>query len=258
MKKIYLFTIAILLSGFCLGQNTGYMGKHVIFNAEGYLSPSWKNPNPLSRTLDEHINSAHLRRYLGLNYILSPNVECIVWEKGSVGAGYNYYNSPYKGSLYQEFTSPSQGYYFNEDYSFTGQVVAHGFNVFYKQYLGYTKAPLGFYAKFIFDGFFYHYTNNEEPPQWIGYYHPDFKEGKSMLFGAKAEIGYDYLFFNRLRLSFGFSFGSTFGGYKAMKGFLDDYSSHEASTTSVNSFVRNRILNAYWFGLKVGVGFLAF
>lgn len=89
-------------------------------------------------------------------------------------------------------------------------------------------------------------------------YYPDLKEGNSMLFGAKAEFGYDYLFFNRLRLSFGISFGSTFGGYKAIKGFFDDFSHLDASTTSVNNFVHNRILNAYWFGLKVGVGFLAF
>ena len=256
MRKIYLFIIAILLSGYCLGQNTGYMGMHVIFNAEGSLSPSWKNPNPLSRTLNEHFTSEHYRRYFGLNYILSPNIECIIWDKGSVGAGYNYYNSPYKGTLYQEIPNPYSYYY--EDYSFTGQVVAHGFNVFYKQYLGDTKAPLGFYAKFIFDGFFYHYLNNEEPPQLMASYYPDLKEGNSILFGAKAEFGYDYLFFNRLRLSFGISFGSTFGGYKAIKGFFDDFSHLDASTTSVNNFVHNRILNAYWFGLKVGVGFLAF
>lgn len=31
----------MLLCGACFSQNPGYMGNHVIFNAEGLISPSW-------------------------------------------------------------------------------------------------------------------------------------------------------------------------------------------------------------------------
>lgn len=276
MKRIFILIAITLFCGVCLSQNPGYMGHHVMFNAEGSLSPSWLSPNPLSQALNNRFESQHTKRYLGLNYFLSPNVEVIVWKKGTVGAGYNYYNSPFEGliSRYYEHTNPydyNDYYLASEDYDFNGNVVAHGFNVFYKQYVGDTRAPLGYYFKFTFDGYFYNYQCEPERPQWIQYFdeHPDLagddycfvgKDGKGSAFGLKAEFGYDYLFFNRLKLSMGITFGTTFSGYKyfAEGKDIDLYYNDHTTNLSVKDYVDHRILNAYWFGLKFGIGFLAF
>ncbi|MCQ2276659.1 MAG: hypothetical protein MJZ87_06940 [Bacteroidales bacterium] len=274
MKKILLIAIIGMFGGICFSQNIGYMGNHFIFNAEVSISPSWKNPNPLSEALRSHFESEHTQRYLGLNYFLSPNVEAIVWKKGTLGAGYNYYNTPIGEmvSRYYEGGGVSDYYFVQEDYKFTGNLVAHGFNVFYKQYLGDTQAPYGLYLKFVFDGYFYHYACNEpllpntqhweENPEAAAQYDyvPVEKDGQGSIFGLKAELGYDCLFFNRLRLTMGATFGSTFGGYKWLKSKSDNSLFYNDNTRflSVNDYVRNRMLNAYWFGIKLGVGIVAF
>ena len=134
-----------------------------------------------------------------------------------------------------------QSYAYRE---YEGTITAHGFNVFYKQYLGQTFAPLGHYLKFNFDGFFYEYTTN------------CVLQGKDMLFGMKVEYGYDFLLFDRLRLSIGASIGSTFNdfslAFKQMVG-EDNPIGHTAS-----DYANARMWMAYWFGIKLGVGFLAF
>lgn len=240
MKRI--IPLLLLVTTLCVqvnAQGYNYMGKHVLFNANVSISPSWFNPNPMSRHL---VNlPSHAQRYLGINYWVTPSIEAIVWKKGAVGAGYNFYKSPFKGrSIYYN------DYYFDYEYrDFEGIITAHGFNVFYKQYLGQTIAPLGHYLKFNFDGFFYHYiTNNAQ-------------EGKDKLFATKVEYGYDFLVFDRLRLSVGASIGSTFGNIglalKQMTG--DDYG---LSELTVNDYANARMFMAYWFGIKLGVGFLAF
>lgn len=266
-RTILITTILLLFCGICFPQNLGYMGNHFIINADVSLSPSWKNPNPLSQALNAHYDSEHTRNYLGLNYFLSPNIEAIVWNKGTVGAGYNYYNTPIGGTISRYF---EKNRYIIEDYNFTGKLTAHGFNVFYKQYLGDTRAPMGYYLKFTLDGYFYKYACNEKLPTWTQYYetHPDptgnfvpvLKDGKGSIFGMKAELGYDYLFFNRLRLSMGFTVGSTFGGYNwlNLKSKISLYDNESTANLNVNNYVRYRILGAYWFGIKVGVGILAF
>ncbi len=271
MKKLLILLCCICLVGIAGAQNNpGYLGRHVLFNMEGSLSPSWKNPNPMSEALNAHFESEHTKRYLGLNYFLSPNVEAIVWEKGTLGVGYNYYNTPIGGMLTRYFEHDDSPYL--ENYTFTGKMVAHGFNVFYKQYIGDTKAPMGYYFKFTFDGFFYNYACNEplsdllqhwdevpeEESAQYGYVRIG-KDGKGSIFGLKAEFGYDYLFFNRLRLSMGLTFGSTFGGYKWLKQTSKSSLFYNDNTEylSVNDNVRNRILNAYWFGIKLGIGVLA-
>ena len=259
-----------MFGGICFSQNIGYMGNHFIFNADVSLSPSWKNPNPMTEALNAHFESEHTKRYLGLNYFLSPNIEAIVWKKGTLGAGYNYYNTPIGGMLTRYFEHDDSPYLVN--YTFTGKMVAHGFNVFYKQYLGDTKAPMGYYLKFTFDGFFYNYVCNEPLSELLQHwedrpeeaaqfgYVPIGKDGRGSIFGLKAEFGYDYLFFNRLRLSMGFTVGSTFGGYNwlNLKSKISLYDNESTANLNVNNYVRYRILGAYWFGIKLGVGLLAF
>lgn len=272
MKRIAILITVVLFCGAVFPQNTGYMGSHFIFNAEGSLSPSWVRPNPLSDALGQHFENKHTQRYLGLNYFLSPSVELIVWKKGTVGAGYNYYNSPFSGDIERYFKNSNQQYIV-EDYAFDGNVVAHGFNVFYKQYFGETRAPMGYYVKIVFDGLFYRYGCEQALPQWTEYYDshselwetsgyaPVGKDGRGSAFGLKAELGYDYVFFNRLKLSFGVTLGTTFSGYKCLnKKIKEEWAFDDDANVklSVNDYVATRILSAYWFGLKVGIGFIAF
>ena len=189
MKKIIsLLLLTVALHAQVNAQGYNFMGKHILFNANVTVSPSWLNPNPMTPHLATLSTKA--QRYLGINYWVAPSIEAIVWEKGSVGAGYNFYKSPFKGKLAVLVDSPYGNYYsYYNYYDFTGMITAHGFNVFYKQYVGHTVAPLGQYFKFNFDGFFYNYS--EIVPNIA-------QEGKDMLFGFKVEYGYDFLVLDRL------------------------------------------------------------
>lgn len=234
MKKI-ISVLVVMLGAFLFsqGQNTGFMGKRFFLNAEASFSPAWINPTSLTiKTLPE---------YLRFNYFISPNIEAIVWKKGSVGVGYNFINTDYKSE------------YIYIDYS--GHIKGHGFNIFYKQYV--SKAPLGHYFKLEFDAFFFNFE-----PRLEKIINPDVEidklSGKSSIYGLKIEYGYDYLFFNRLRVSAGMSLGTTLGGYNA----------HSLGSISPNNYIpdedmpeekaKTRILMAYFFQLKVGVGLLIF
>ncbi len=247
MKKIIsLLLLTVALYAQVNAQGYNFMGKHILFNANVTVSPSWLNPNPMTPHLATLSTKA--QRYLGINYWVAPSIEAIVWEKGSVGAGYNFYKSPFKGKLAVLVDSPYGNYYsYYNYYDFTGMITAHGFNVFYKQYVGHTVAPLGQYFKFNFDGFFYNYS--EIVPNIA-------QEGKDMLFGFKVEYGYDFLVLDRLRLSVGASIGTTFNNFslafKQMVG--EDYS----TDYTISDYANSRMWMAYWFGIKLGVGFLAF
>jgi len=75
-----------------------------------------------------------------------------------------------------------------------------------------------------------------------------------MLFGFKVEYGYDFLLFDRLKLSTGISLGTTFGGYKTkMSDLLDSF---DIDGIEHIEYGKSRLLNAYWFGIKVGIGLL--
>ena len=254
MKKIFVIFGLVLVGGFLFAQNPGYMGRHVIFNMEASLSPAWFRPTQISEALTAKGMKESSVRYLSMNYILSPNVEVIVWKKGTVGAGYNYFKSPfdYRCDFSLDGTLPLSQYdaYYNNVYvSGRADMIAHGFNVFYKQYIRKTMAPMGHYFKFTFDGFFYKYqarTSDMSLPLEV----LSQMSGKGMLFGLKAEYGYDYMLFDFLKLSMGASVGATFGGYKAIL--------YDNASLPMTSFANSRVLGAYFFGIKLGVGFLTF
>ncbi len=244
-------------------QMYNFLGNHVILNMEGYFSPAWFNPNPVSSGWD--IGEA-AQRYLGVNYFLSPNLELMVWKKGTIGVGYNYYNSPFKGS--DNRLRIGYQYYGSTDWreaELYGNVIAHGFNVYYKQYVGDRFAPLGHYLKFVFDGYFYHYKMNTDGLfmgiiQGTQEPYEEIIENKGNLFGFKFEYGYDLILLNRLKLTLGASIGTTFGGYSVlgakMKNNMDIY--YEESTLHYDDYARARILGAYWAGIKLGIGFIPF
>ena len=240
-----------------------FLGNHVILNMEGYISPAWLNPNPVSSGWDI---SKGAQRYLGLNYFLTPNIELMVWKKGTVGVGYNYYNSPFKGSDCRlRIGHQYYGYTDWGEAELYGNIIAHGFNAYYKQYVGNRFAPLGHYFKFIFDGFFYHYKMDTEGIQ-IGILnttqdpYEEIIENKGNIFGLKIEYGYDFILLNRLKLTLGASLGTTFGGYKVPFARIKDRSAiyYEESTLQYDNYARTRILGAYCFGLKLGIGFIPF
>lgn len=262
-KAILLLIIAASLSS-ANAQMYNYLGNHVILNMEGYFSPAWINPNPVSSGWDISEGAQH---YLGLNYFLSPSLELIVWEKGTVGVGYNYYNSPFKGSDYRLSKPDAWGYY--NPKTINGNVTAHGFNVYYKQYLGKGFAPLGHYFKFTFDGYFFHYqmdtTGLSSQLAMIPAEERDpIFDNKGSLFGFKAEYGYDFYVLNRLKLTLGMSLGTTFGGFQASIKTLreasptSDFAESNNTPLFFDNYARGRILSAYWFGIKLGIGFLAF
>ncbi len=242
-----------------------FLGNHVILNIEGYFSPAWLNPNPVSSNWN--IGKA-AQRYLSLNYILSPNVEMMVWKKGTVGVGYNFYNSPFKGIDRRILIGHQYDWY--TDWLQTelyGNIIAHGCNVYYKQYVGNRFAPLGHYLKFQLDGFFYRYKMDTEgvlmkivtgTTETESY--KDIFENKGNIFGMKFEYGYDFILLNRLKLTLGASLGTTFGGYRVafsdMKKEISIY--YEQPTLKYDNYARSRILGAYCFGLKLGIGFIPF
>jgi len=264
MKKI---TIIIAVFFACMtsanAQMYNFLGNHVVLNMEGYVSPAWLNPNPVSSGWDIGEGA---QRYLGLNYILSPNIELMVWKKGTVGVGYNYYNSPFKG-IDSRLRKGYQYYGSTEwrEAELYGNIVAHGFNLYYKQYLGDRFAPLGHYLKYQLDGFFYHYkmdhdgiqmgilTTTQEPFEEI-------IENNGAIFGFKFEYGYDFIVLNRLKLTMGASIGTTFGGYQVMFEKMKNKASYynEPLDLHYDNYARSRILGAYCFGIKLGIGFIPF
>lgn len=263
MKKTILLLIITAGLSTASAQMYNYLGNHVILNMEGYFSPAWLNPNPVSSNWDI---GEKAQRYLGVNYFLSPNIELMVWKKGTVGVGYNYYNSPFKG-VDCRIRIWDQYYGYNDwiEAELFGNIIAHGFKVYYKQYVGNTFAPLGHHIKFVFDGFFYHYKMNTDGVRFgiLSTTQEPFEEiveNKGSLFGVKFEYGYDFIVWNRLKLTLGASLGTTFGGYEVAFTKIKNRMSfnYEESTLRYDNYARSRILGAYCFGLKLGVGLIPF
>jgi len=238
MKKNRLLLICtIVLFGISMSQaqNTGYMGKRVIFNMGTSFSPAWINPSLL------HDDSDARPPWHAFNYTLSPNIEIIAWRLGTVGASYHFFKTKY---FYYKETDYSTIWLDSiYDTERLADLTVHGFGVFYKQYLGSrSRAPMGTFLKLQVDGFFFKHPHSDDAPTIMD---------KSNLFACKIEFGHDFLFFNRLRFSTGMSLGSTFGGYKTL---IDTY----FEQYSVEQYAKGRILGHYWLGFTVNVGFLAF
>jgi hypothetical protein len=261
-KHIALFIISSMFLCETYTQNTGYMGKHFLLNAEANFSPAYFNSNSYGKSLVHNLD------YSAFNFILSPSVEAIVWKKGTVGAGYNFFTSYYRANyqiLLDDEADIGNVIYLNKYmfYDPTYRIKSHGCHLFYKQYIGDTYAPLGHYLKFTVDVFFNKHVFNDVLPDTLialGYANDSRflkTPQKSMLFGFKVEYGYDFLLFNRLKLLTGISLGTTFGGYKAkLNDWLDSYGNDDIEGIESVEYGKSRLLNAYWFGLKVGIGIL--
>jgi hypothetical protein len=251
IKNTLLFIAILLLSIPCLtAQNTGYMGKRVIFNMGTEFSPAWKRPV---------CNVNFQNKYLRFNTILSPSIEIIVYKRGTAGVVYHYlktkYNVPYTKDYYDTSYFGNDGMYMLTN---TGEITedlkSHGFGIFYKQYMKYADArsPIGPYIKLQFDGFFFKCP--------ISYDNRTITMN-DQLFAMKIEIGNDFLLFDCLRLSTGFSFGLSFGGFRVLgheNELGDIFNMNGIGYDQLNEHARSRIFGAYWLGFTVNIGFLAF
>jgi hypothetical protein len=163
---------------------------------------------------------------VSFDFTYSPNIECIIYKQGIAGLAFNYLTTQYQ---YDHRIWPVQFY---------------GGGIFYKQYLNksrdYYQAPFGVYAAFRFDYFKY----NCKTPNYYDY--------SGTMFGFRAEIGVDYLLWNRVRLSWGLSFGLTNKGALSALDIWDDYSS------SFVSDIENRMATNYLYHNKIGIGILLF
>ena len=232
MKKKLIILSLITITTICgFSQNCGYMGKRVLFNADVSVSPAWRNYSFMGEP-----------QYYTFNYIFSPNIEVIAWKKGTAGVVGHFFKTKYRYEVLN--------YYYNGEPSSVSfiepvDLTVYGVGMFYKQYVGKTQAPFGLYFKFELDYFIYNYTPNEDA-------------SIDHVMACKVEFGKDWLLMNRLHLSLGGSIGTTFGGYKT--NFKDSDFSYSSNliVRSRTSWADGRILGAYWFGLKVGVGILAF
>jgi hypothetical protein len=228
-------------------QNSGFMGKRIVFNMGTAFSPAWLKPNFAD-------NEKYQCKWYSFNYTLSPNVEFITWKMGTVGLAYHYFNTKYhyggEEIVYRENHTNNNDIVYN----YIGGIEdlkSHGFGIFYKQYMGQKAyAPMGSYFKLQFDGFFYKRINTYSDKTLVN----------DRLFAFKIEFGQDYLFFNILRLSTGVSLGVPFGGFKTM---FFTYEKSENYYYSLNihpmeEYVKGRILSHYWLGFTVSIGVIPF
>ena len=147
------------------GQYYGLMGKRVIVNLEGSTSPAYLNPNYIWQAMSAKSGYSKKYFWLNMNFFAAPGIEVAVWTKGTAGVGYNFTSSPFEGYqddlYYRENTSETDIY--SDFSSYYGHVTAHGFHLYYKQYIGNSKAPVGHYVKFNFDCYFTKYVMDGAP-----------------------------------------------------------------------------------------------
>ncbi|MDR0602876.1 MAG: hypothetical protein LBG80_01065 [Bacteroidales bacterium] len=242
MKPKYILALtAILLSvSFSQAQNSGFMGKRIVFNMEATFLPAWLKPNFAN-------NPKYHYQWYSFNYTLSPNIECIAWKMGTAGLVYHYFTTKY------DYPRNTNGNYIigNDPTDIDSELEtlkSHGFGIFYKQYLGSRAyAPMGSYLKLQFDGFFYKRPNDNLDRTMVN----------DRLFALKIEFGQDFLFFNILRLSTGVSLGVPFGGFDTMFD-EENYFFDNTGINVVERYAKGRIASHYWLGFNVGIGVIPF
>lgn len=165
MKKIVLFCLMMVAASASYAQYYGLLGKRVIFNLEGTTSPAYFHSNFIAEALDKKYGEDPTAGFLSMNFFATPSVEVAVWKKGTVGVGYNFFSSPFEGTQHSLFyrNDPSSQYVDYDYRTYDGHVTAHGFNLYYKQYLGDAGAPIGHYLKFNLDCFFTKYVMDGSP-----------------------------------------------------------------------------------------------
>ena len=165
MKKTFLLWIMVCCACAGYGQYYGLLGKRVIFDLEGTTSPAYFHANYITQVMENKYGEDKSAGLLSMNFFVTPSVEVAVWKRGTVGIGYNFFTSPFEGMQHDIFSRNSvTDSYVDYDYrSFDGHVTAHGFNLYYKHYVGNADAPMGHYLKFNLDCFFSKYVMDGNP-----------------------------------------------------------------------------------------------
>ncbi|MDR1758407.1 MAG: hypothetical protein LBR51_05575 [Bacteroidales bacterium] len=247
---LLLFVSILFLSAnpACAQGNGSFTGKRVLFNLSATFSPAWFNPNFFN-------NSKHWEKYYAFNYMLTPSMEVIAWRYGTIGTHYHWFETKcnYFVNLLEWWNT----------YSEVAPMTVHGVGCFYKQYFGEnSRAPLGWYAKIQGDILFAR-ANIWQPDiieqeTYSGtYFTYSETEGQTVdvqkIVGSLAfEIGYDFLFFDRLRINTAF-----FAGLPLCKWKLSEHEGSSQSLTYEESVARRLIMH-YALGMKMSIGFLAF
>jgi hypothetical protein len=239
MKIIKTIIIAGTLLWLCvsgLAQGNGsFMGRRMLFNFAVNFSPAWGNPNFFN-------NSSHWQKYYAFNYDISPGMEVIAWKKGTVGAVYHWFKT--------KFDYPLDVNSLNDYSIMVAPLNVHGIGIYYKQYIGRkARAPIGAYWRFQLDGFFYSahaLTGN--------------------LFAFKTEFGHDFLFFDRLHVSTGFSFGlpfcrlryANYGNDSSFPFFMRVMNIFNEESGTLNDYANARLSGHYCIGFVLSIGLLTF
>ena len=231
-QKLFLLIFILTISLTVFSQNVGFMGKRLIVNADGVFSTAFSNPN---------INGKS--GFFSYNWMFSPNLEVICYNKGTVGAVFNLFQTKFFAD-YDVYSNDFD--YITYGTKRTIDLSVLGAGVFYKQYLGRNNAaPYGTFVKVQFDWLNYSFDNPAKEA---------LMKEKYYLLCLKLEMGKDYLFFNRLRVSWGFSVGFPLYGNEEIENGVNRKSLFSIEATSAKS----RIAYHYLFGFRIGVGFLAF
>lgn len=225
MKKIYTIIFIFIFGVQCTNaQNIGHLGKRFLVNMDATFSPSFKYPDK---------NGYH--GYLNFNYRLSPSIEFILNKKNSIGVFYSYAPLMF---------IPSK-LIFNHSIVNTPMNV-NGYGVFYKAYFSDDQyhAPYGAYFMTSLSRISFQYESII-----IG-------NGKGANYALQIEFGYNFLIYNRLRLTWGITFGGTTSWFNF--GIDEDFVPIQKKLKTPIDFAENRIFGTYIFGTRIGIGFLAF
>jgi len=213
-------------------ENSSFLGKRVLFNFSTTISPSWFSPTFFFKN----------ETIFTFNFDICPNVEVIVWQKGTVGAVYHWHKTRYN-SGYSKII--------NNGYSpIRLELNVQGFGIYYKQYIraNNSRAPIGTYFRFQLDDFICSTKMLDK------------ESLKHNLVAAKIEIGHDYLFWDKLRLSTGLSFGLPFSKFYIFYDipYIEENSKKEQIEQNYKDHINKRLLRHYIFGASISIGFLAF
>ncbi len=225
MKKITTLIFFFILGVQCMNaQNVGHLGKRFLVNLDATFSPSYKFPD-----------REGYHGYLNFNYRLSPSVEFILNNKNSVGVFYSYAPLMFIPSTF----------IFNHSVVNTPMDV-NGYGLFYKAYFSNNQyhAPYGAYFMTSLSRIHFQYESNI-----IG-------TGKGANYALQIEFGYNFLVYNRIRLTWGVSFGGTTSWINL--GLDEDFLSIQKKLNTPIDYAENRIFGTYIFGTRIGIGFLAF
>lgn len=229
MKNRYLLIFVLVILSFSGNtQTTGYLGKRVLFNLDGTILSAKSYLLFPNRVIGFNGESD----FFSFNFIFSPNFEFVVGDKWSVGATFHTCKTYFDGNNSREVI------YDISDVSlpFIGLHV-NGVGVFLKKYLfNQSHAPYGAYMKLQLD--------------WLNLSFDAFQYGKysTSAYGFKAEFGYDYLFFDKLRVSWGFTVGTT-------DDFINIFNTQRGTLIDL---ANQKVRGLYSISNKISIGFLAF